>query len=151
MVEDGEMDRRQERSPAGRFDRKRPERYVGSDVRTKVQTLLFELGDSPEEVAGSLQHAGVHGVRRDVWACPVASYLHAVVSGEQHVRAVSVDTDFAVVSRDGWWRRSRKVALPLAVRAFVLGFDAGQFETLAIRRDPGDATPTRGPGDPGAG
>lgn len=56
-----------------------------------VRELIESLGRSPEEVAGKLMKAGVHGRRGKSNSCPVANYVKSQVT----------DREFGI-SQTGW-------------------------------------------------
>lgn len=95
--------------------------------------LLTHLGDSPEEVAASLEQAGVHGVPGSNRSCAVALYVGALMGAHPRVRSVAVGQCSLLVNlvtpdlRPGG---RLLVQLPKPVRQFVAEFDAGHYPGL---------------------
>jgi hypothetical protein len=96
--------------------------------------LLAGLGDSADDVAESLQEAGVLGIPANNRSCAVALYLSAVMGSDPHVRSVAVGQCSLVINlvRPGDLRPAGRlqVQLPKAVRRFVAAFDAHQYPTV---------------------
>lgn len=104
------------------------------DAAVQVRAALDLLGDSGDEVAARLAAAGVRGRRSDQSGCPVARYLQALGLVEVPVERLEVTRTHAVLSDGRRWSRRARIELPPGVRAFVAGFDRGQFTHL--RADP---------------
>jgi hypothetical protein len=108
-----------------------------SDLRQlKKQTsaLLDGLGAGPDQVAESLEAAGVHGVPKDNRSCAVAVYVSALMGSDPRIRSVRVghcslliDTVTASESRPAG---RLQVQLPKPVRQFVAAFDARRYPTI---------------------
>ncbi len=96
-------------------------------------SLLAELGDSPEEVAASLEAAGVLGVPGSNRSCAIALYVGALMGTHPRVRSVAVGQCSLVVNlvtADLRPAGRLAVQLPKPVRRFVAGFDAGCYPML---------------------
>ncbi|HET9128807.1 MAG TPA: hypothetical protein VFN73_12055 [Propionibacteriaceae bacterium] len=100
------------------------------DTAVQVRAALDLLGDSATQVASRLADAGVTGRRSDQSGCPVARYLHSLGLAEAPVRRLEVTRTHAVLSDGHRWSRRARIELPPGVRAFVAGFDRGQFAQL---------------------
>jgi hypothetical protein len=107
-------------------------------LKKETNVLLHQLGSSPDEVAASLQAAGVHGVPKDNRSCAVALYLAAQMGSEAQVRAITVGHCSMLVSlvapRDSRPAGRLWIQLPKPVRRFVAAFDAKEYPSLV--RDP---------------
>jgi len=95
-----------------------------------VERLLDDLGLQPGDIAESLARAGVVGRPRDSEACALASYLHAVLSGEGAIRRVQVGTSSLRITWESPWRRRLSLPHPAGVVDFVKAFDLGAFPQL---------------------
>jgi len=115
-------------------------------LRDQVWELLAGLGTGVGAVAASLEAAGVRGVRGDGDCCVLASYLHAVLGGDDrisHLRVGDREVEVVVAS----WRHPRMwIPFPPAVREFVWAFDTGMFPRLT-RHGVGWPTPVTARGD----
>jgi hypothetical protein len=112
------------------------ESETGSTKRAEaVAKLLQSLGDTEEEVARSLDWAGVRGLQRDMANCPVASFLRIVGGYDNCVESLTVTSTTVKINIKPWWRQKLSVPLPTAVRAFVSAFDKGRFQNLVLRMD----------------
>ena len=60
------------------------------EIKRRVGDLLDELGHDPDEVASSLEAAGVHGVPRSNSSCAVALYTAAGMRADPRIRSVAV-------------------------------------------------------------
>ncbi len=113
-------------------------------LKRQTNALLSDLGHSPDEVAASLQAAGVEGVRKDNRSCAVALYLSAQMGSEAEVRSVTVGhcsmQITLVAPRDSRPAGRLHIQLPKPVRRFVAAFDAGQYPTIV--RETSDGTRT---------
>jgi hypothetical protein len=108
-----------------------------SDYRQlKKQTsgLLTGLGTSPDEVAASLNAAGVNGVPKNNRSCAIALYLTALMGPDPRIRSVTVghcslliDT---VAPPDSRPTGRLLVQLPKPVRQFVAAFDARRYPDI---------------------
>ncbi|MGD0311369.1 MAG: hypothetical protein ABSC90_02810 [Acidimicrobiales bacterium] len=111
--------------------------------RLKQQTnqLLAGLGSSPDEVAVTLESAGVQGVPKSNQACAIALYLRALMEADSGVRSVAIGPCSLVMEiitpPDGRPAGRLVVQLPKPVRRFVAAFDAQQYPMLTRppRRD----------------
>jgi hypothetical protein len=107
-------------------------------LKRQTNNLLSDLGHSPEEVAASLEAAGVRGVPKDNRSCAVALYLSAQMGSEAEVRAIKVghcSMEITLVVPEGSRPAGRlHVQLPRPVRRFVAAFDAGRYPTI-VRQD----------------
>lgn len=118
------------------------------DIKRQVGALLAGLGRDPDEVAGTLEAAGVHGVPRSNSSCAVALYAAAVMRADPRITSVSVGPCtllLTLVHPDGRPGGRLVVQLPKPVRGFVDGFDAGRFPKV-LRLQVGDGPGTAEPG-----
>jgi hypothetical protein len=117
-------------------------------LKRQTRELLAGLGASPDEVAGSLEAAGVAGVPRDNRSCAVALYLTASMGTDPRIRAVNVGHCSLLIDTASppEFRPSGRllVQLPKPVRQFVAAFDARRYPTIV--RTPSDPSTT--PTDP---
>jgi len=113
-------------------------------LRKQASALLAELGRDPDEVAGSLEAAGVRGIPRSNYTCAVALYLNASIGSDPRIRSVAVGHCTALIDMAtpaGCRPAGRlQVQLPKAVRRFVAAFDARQYPT--VTRQPAEGPPT---------
>jgi hypothetical protein len=106
---------------------------VGDHRQLKQQAgaLLAELGRDPDEVAATLEAAGVRGDPRSNLSCAVALYLNASMGSDPRIRSVAVGpcTVLLDMAAPPGRRPAGKlqVQLPKAVRRFVAAFDARQY------------------------
>jgi len=120
------------------------------DIKRRVGALLDGLGHDPDEVASTLEAAGVQGVPRSNTSCAVAVYASAVMKADPRICAVSVGPCtliLTLVRADGRPGGKLTVQLPKPVRGFVDGFDASRYpQVLRLPTVPGPepvvATPT---------
>ncbi|MGD0882501.1 MAG: hypothetical protein ABSB09_13120 [Acidimicrobiales bacterium] len=107
-------------------------------IRKHAHTLLDELGRSPDEVAASLQAAGVQGVPRSNTSCAIALYTAALMKADPRVRSVAVGPCSLVIdlARPADSRPGGKlsVQLPKPVRGFVAAFDASRYPMVVRNR-----------------
>jgi|ERR1700730_12900818 hypothetical protein len=107
-------------------------------IKKQTTGLLAALGGSPEEVAASLQAAGVQGVPKNNRSCALALYLAAVMGSEPRIRSVAVGHCSLLINLVGPQDRRPAgrllVQLPKPVRQFVAAFDARRYP--AITRAP---------------
>jgi hypothetical protein len=131
-------------------------------IKKRVGALLDDLGRSPDEVASSLQAAGVQGVPRSNSSCAIALYAAALMKTDPRIRSVAVgpcSLEVTLVRPEDARPGGRlSVQLPKAVRGFVAGFDAEAYPM--VRRlqvgDGGDGAspptpPAVVPGGPASG
>jgi len=100
------------------------------DIKRQVGALLDGLGHDPDEVASTLEAAGVHGVPRSNTSCAVAVYASAVMEADPRITAVAVGPCtliLTLVRSDGRPGGKLTVQLPKPVRGFVDGFDAARY------------------------
>jgi hypothetical protein len=83
-----------------------------------VERLILALGSTSDEVAHSLQEAGVRGKQCSSVACPLAVYLR------QHGHEVEVAPFQLQLNREGRWN------LPWHIVDFVDAFDHGLYPAL---------------------
>lgn len=88
-----------------------------------VAGMLAELGGTPADVARSLGDLGVHGVPADVHQCALAAYLHAVVGGDRHVKALNVWSDRIRITFGRFVGQPCEVPLSSCLREFIDRFD----------------------------
>lgn len=115
------------------------------DIRRRVGALLAGLGQDPDEVATSLEAAGVHGVPRSNSSCAVAVYASAVMRADPRIASVAVGPCTLVltlIKDDGRPGGRLTVQLPKSVRGFVDGFDAARYpRVLRVVAGPPVAAP----------
>lgn len=100
------------------------------DIKKRANALLTGLGHDPDEVASTLEAAGVHGVPRSNTSCAVAVYASAVMVADPRIRSVAVGpcTLVLTLTKDNGRPGGKLVVqLPKPVRAFVDGFDAARY------------------------
>jgi hypothetical protein len=103
------------------------------DIKRRVGDLLESLGHDPDEVAGTLEAAGVHGVPRSNTSCAIALYTAAVMRTDPRITSVAVGPCTLLLTLahpDGRPGGKLVVQLPKPVRGFVDGFDAGRYPTV---------------------
>jgi hypothetical protein len=116
-------------------------------LKQRTNQLLAGLGTSPDEVAVTLEAAGVHGVPRSNQACAIALYLTALMGSDSGVRSVAIGPCSLVMEvispPDGRPAGRLLVQLPKPVRRFVAAFDAQEYPMLTRHQsgDAGSATP----------
>lgn len=89
-----------------------------------ITQLLNELGDTADEVAGTLLGKGIDG-NHSMHTCPVANYIRDNTGVK--VGVVPSETSY----QDEWYcGRFNYIDNPLAVRKFVKAFDEGAFPAL---------------------
>jgi hypothetical protein len=103
-------------------------------LKKQTRALLSGLGTCPDEVAESLQAAGVHGVPKNNRGCAIAVYLTALMGPDRRIRSVNVghcslliDT---AVAPDFQPAGRLQVQLPKPVRQFIAAFDAQNYPTI---------------------
>ena len=120
-------------------------------IKQRVGTLLEDLGHDPDEVASTLEAAGVQGVPRSNTSCAVAVYASAVMQADPRIASVAVGPCTLVLTLvkpdDGRPAGKLVVQLPKPVRGFVDGFDAVRYpRVLRLRTDvAAPALPSAGP------
>lgn len=101
------------------------------DIRRRVGALLEDLGRDPDEVASTLEAAGVQGVPRSNTSCAVAVYASAVMKADPRITSVAVGPCTLILTlvkpEDGRPAGKLVVQLPKPVRGFVDGFDAARY------------------------
>ena len=105
-------------------------------LKRQVGNLLSGLGVTPDQVASSLEDAGVRGTPRSNRTCPIALYLSAVMGADPRVRSVTVghcSIVIALVTPDLRPAGRLLVQLPKPVRHFVSAFDALKYPQVARR------------------
>ncbi len=111
-------------------------------LKQRTNQLLAGLGCSPDEVAVTLEAAGVHGVPKSNQSCAIALYLTALMGSDSGVRSVAIGPCSLVMEiispPDGRPAGRLLVQLPKPVRRFVAAFDAQQYPMLT-RQQGGDA------------
>ena len=99
-------------------------------LKRQVGDLLVGLGTTADEVASTLDAAGVRGTPRSNRSCPIALYLSAVMCADPRVRSVTVghcSMVIALVAPDLRPAGRLLVQLPKPVRHFVSAFDALRY------------------------
>jgi hypothetical protein len=124
-------------------------------LKKQTVALLSELGTGPDQVAQSLQAAGVHGVPRDSRSCAVALYLRASMGADPRIRSVRVGPCSLLidVASTPELRPAGRLAvqLPKPVRQFVAAFDARRYPTIIRPKPAPTRTPVVGAGSPPVG
>ncbi len=96
-------------------------------MRRQTGDLLAGLGSDADQVAASLQAAGVLGTPRSNRSCPVALYVNSLMGSDPCIRSVAVGPCsllITIVSRhDQRPGGHLLVQLPKSVRRFVAAFD----------------------------
>ena len=103
------------------------------DIKRRVGELLDGLGHDPDEVADTLEAAGVHGVPRSNTSCAIALYTAAVMRADPRITSVAVGPCTLLLTLtppSGRPGGKLVVQLPKPVRGFVDGFDAGRYPTV---------------------
>ena len=121
-------------------------------IKKRAGSLLDGLGRNPDEVAASLEEAGVQGVPRSNSSCAVALYTAALLRADPRIRSVAVGPCTLVLTltrEDGVRPGGRLVVqLPKAVRGFVSGFDTQAYPEV-VRGTVPDALAVPGSGSTG--
>ena len=116
------------------------------DIRRRVGALLEELGRDPDEVASTLEAAGVQGVPRSNTSCAVAVYASAVMKADPRIRSVAVGPCTLILTlvkpEDGRPAGKLVVQLPKPVRGFVDRFDADRYPKVLRLEVGGPPDPT---------
>jgi hypothetical protein len=111
------------------------------ELKKQTRGLLSGLGTCPDEVAESLEAAGVHGIPKNNRSCAVALYLTALMGSDPRVRSVNVGHCSLLIDTAAppEFRASGRlqVQLPKPVRQFVAAFDAQTYPTI-MRQQPLD-------------
>jgi hypothetical protein len=106
------------------------------ELARHARGLLEGLGTEPSQVAAALTDTGVRGVPADARQCALAMYVRAVMAGDRRVTGIRVFHDRVVITCPGRWHHHRvTAALPMALRAFVAGFDAQRYPALVRQPD----------------
>ena len=104
------------------------------EMKRRVGTLLDGLGRSADDVATSLEAAGVRGMPRSNSPCAVAVYTAALMRTDPRIRSVAVGPCTLVLTlirpADGRPGGKLTVQLPKPVRGFVDGFDASRYPRM---------------------
>ncbi len=88
---------------------------------------LLALGNTPDEVAASLDAEGIKGLRFRAQDCPIANYLRHIYP---EATTCLVGSDRATVKVDVYEDNSESVQLPEAVIHFIADFDLGKYPNL---------------------
>jgi hypothetical protein len=117
-------------------------------LKKQTRSLLHGLGSSADEVAGSLEAAGVRGVPKNNRGCAIAVYLSALMGSDPRVRSVKVGhcSLFIDMTSPGTARPAGRlqVQLPKPVRHFVAAFDARAYPGVT-RQQPSTPAATSPP------
>ena len=100
------------------------------NIKRRVGTLLESLGHDPDEVASSLEAAGVQGVPRSNTSCAIALYTSAVMKADPRIKSVAVGPCTLILTllkEDGRPGGKLTIQLPRPVRGFVDEFDAAHY------------------------
>ena len=103
-------------------------------LRAQVRRELRSLGTNKDEVAHRLEAAGVQGAPGKVAECAIAVYLSAVVAADPRVQRVLVSSERVFLRVRRWWWPWTGVALPKALRQFVVDFDHRRYPALVRPR-----------------
>jgi hypothetical protein len=119
-------------------------------LKLQTRALLADLGRSPDEVARSLEAAGVSGVPMDNRKCAVALYLSALMGADPRVRSVNVGRCSLLIGTAAppEFRPSGRllVQLPKPVRQFVAAFDDRHYPAVTRIHTAGSCSdPTQHP------
>jgi len=120
------------------------------EIKRRVGALLEGLGHDPDEVAASLEAAGVQGVPRSNTSCAIALYTSAVMKADPRIKSVAVGPCTLILTllkEDGRPGGKLTIQLPKPVRGFVDEFDAAHYpRVLRLRSEeppaPAHAVPT---------
>jgi hypothetical protein len=94
--------------------------------------LLAQLGDTADEVAGSLKASGIQGIRNTVrFLNPIVRHLQAQIVGTSEMNLIK-GNQLSITLRDG---RKVDVPLPLAVMGFLTPFNEGAYADLESHQD----------------
>ena len=100
-------------------------------LKKETGALLAALGQTPDQVAASLEQVGIAGVPRSNRGCAVALYLNAVLGTEPSVRGITVGHCSLLIDlvqpADRRPAGRLLIQLPKPVRRFVAAFDARQY------------------------
>ncbi len=114
-------------------------------LKHQAGALLAELGRDPDEVAATLEVAGVRGDPRSNQSCAVALYLNASLGSDPRIRSVAVGPCTVLLEMAAPPGRPSagrlQVQLPKAVRRFVAAFDARQYPEVTRPPTPGAGVP----------
>jgi hypothetical protein len=98
-----------------------------------VEAILAELGSSVAEVAARLQAKGIRGVRNAVrFLNPIVRYVQYRLRVDAFGLDVMTGDMIRLHHAEG---RKEETPLPLAVRAFLDAFNAGQFPRLEMTQE----------------
>lgn len=133
MTLDPREARRVERAAEAARGERKPERlprwagrpttsYV--DVACRLRVALATLPDTPQGIALLLEAHMVRGYTMAADCCPLAQYLTVFVG-----HAINCGPDTVEADQPREW--SIEVVTPHAVRMFIIGFDAGEYPSLA--------------------
>ncbi len=98
-------------------------------LRREVLSLLNSLGENSAQVGGALAEAGACGEVASLANCPVANYLHPILTADERVISVRVSSE-QVVIKAPQSRLALHIRIPSSVRDFIRAFDRGQFQGL---------------------
>jgi hypothetical protein len=103
------------------------------EIKRRVEAQLEGLGHDSDEVASSLEAAGVQGVPRSNTSCAIALYASAVMKVDPRIKSVAVGPCTLILTllkEDGRPGGKLTVQLPKPVRGFVDEFDAAHYPTV---------------------
>jgi hypothetical protein len=103
------------------------------EIKRRVEALLEGLGHDSDEVASSLEAAGVQGVPKSNTSCAIALYASAVMKADPRIKSVAVGPCTLILTllkEDGRPGGKLTVQLPKPVRGFVDEFDAAHYPTV---------------------
>ncbi|HEX4244691.1 MAG TPA: hypothetical protein VHY77_03915 [Acidimicrobiales bacterium] len=103
-------------------------------LRKQIGHLLADLGTSHDEVAASLQRAGVRAVPRNPGGCAIALYLGAVLGTDSRIHSITVGTNClkasTLQSTPFYFYGTMLVPVPKPVGQFITAFDEGRYPEL---------------------
>ncbi len=105
-------------------------------VRKDVEQLFVVLGENARDIGEYLMSQGIRGKPRDSRECVIARYLSLVTTSDSRVTSITVLRDAVKVRLSGTAWRSVTIPLPVALRDFVLLFDASYLPDLEEQSDP---------------
>jgi hypothetical protein len=111
------------------------------ELKKQTNTLLAGLGSSSDEVAASMQAAGISGSPKNNRSCAVALYVSALMGAEPRIRSVTVGHCSLLIhlAAPPEFRPAGRllIQLPKPVRQFVAAFDAEQYPMITRQRPTG--------------
>lgn len=113
-------------------------------LKRQSSALLTGLGSTPDEVAASLQEAGVQGVPKNNRSSAVALYVNVMMGTDARIRSVAVGHCSLLINlvKPADLRPAGRllVQLPKPVRQFIAAFDTCHYpevtreQSVSLRR-----------------